>query len=182
MRPRACGDLTYVDRGASPPVRAMMPWSKAATASSGHGPCTRRMPVETSRRSPATSSSSCTTSRRRRRLGGAADRHAVPRCDCLVDLAPQGPDIAATDACDLEVALTVLHSDDPADFLAQAGSVSLELDTVAEGIAHDPTGCTRPCRPGRPRVGSGRRRPRCDVDHSSMPFYQHPLGGVTPGH
>lgn len=105
--------------------------------------------------------------------------------DCLVDLAPQMvPTSSATDACDSEVALTVLHSDDPADFLAQAGSVSLELDTVAEGgIAGMTTyrlyaALSDPADLVSAVVGEGHDATWIT---SSMPFYQHPLGGVTPG-
>jgi len=104
--------------------------------------------------------------------------------DCLADLDPAvDPETGAEDGCDSEVEMGLGFSDDPAVYEMLADEVSLEIDTLPlSGVAgattyrlfvqlNNPGDCLSAV------VGE-------DFDAtwitSTAPFFQHPLGGVTP--
>lgn len=103
---------------------------------------------------------------------------------CDADLTPSvEPASSAEDGCDSEVALEVTYTDDEAVYQQLSDGVALQIDTVATNgpggastyqlyaVLDNPGDCLSAV------VGEGTEATWIT---SSAPFFQHPLGGVTP--
>ncbi len=104
--------------------------------------------------------------------------------DCLADLTPgTEPTSSAEDGCDSDVAITVTHTDDPAVYAALSDGVTLEIDTLS--ISEVPGATTYRIYAVLNNLGDclsavvGEGFDATWIT-STEPFFQHPLGGITP--
>ena len=104
--------------------------------------------------------------------------------ECEVDLTPVViPASSAEDGCDSDVAIDVTYTDDPAVYAALSDGVTLEIDTLS--ISEVPGATTYRIYAVLNNLGDclsavvGEGFDATWIT-STQPFFQHPLGGVTP--